>query len=311
MQVYPIVPLCISLIWFVGIVLFYTTSGYSWAGWQRATGYPHIYCEQASGKPLEQFSNSFSNLGYMLVGLLILFRPLMERRNAFCTHALYPLTMGGSLLAIGWGSLFYHGSLTEMGRFCDWMGMYLFASFFVLYSLVRFAKLGTLCFALLYMPTNVALALAIVYVNPFWRSPIFGLLLACGVTITVFANYRWQSEAKTRYLLVALLVLFAALVLWDLDRTGVLCDPTSVFQGHAAWQAMTAIAAGLLYLYICSEYTPVEVSELIATEQPLVPYVSSSSEGEEEDIFDHQETFDREIVESNSSSGGGVLEEMD
>ena len=299
---YPILPVTIFVVWTISIVLFYTLSDYSWEGWTRSDGYPHVYCEQASGKPLEQFSNSFSNLVYMLVGLLIVFRPVhlihpiydgqrgYERRNLFCSHWVYPATMGFSVIMIGWGSLFYHGSLTSVGRFFDWFGMYMFANFFYLYALARVVGKRNWPFLFSFVMANMLAIGAILWLNPAWRTPIFAILLVSGGALTGWANCRWGSEAQTRYLVAAVVVLVVALVLWDLDRTLVLCYPTSVFQGHAVWHMMTAIAAVLLYLYICSEHVlryQIGVGDLGESIMMDNTPTSTTTDTEGEDIFDY------------------------
>ena len=39
-----------------------------------------------------------------------------------------------------------------------------------------------------------------------------------------------------------------AATLWILDRSNVLCNPTSIFQGHALWHILTAVAVLTTYL---------------------------------------------------------------
>ena len=45
----------------------------------------------------------------------------------------------------------------------------------------------------------------------------------------------------------------AAATIWILDRSDVLCMPTSIFQGHALWHLLCALAIFLLYFYYRSE----------------------------------------------------------
>lgn len=313
---YPIAPLVIFSTFFFVIVLFYVESECRWEGWSRVDGYPHVYCEQAApDKPLEQFSNSFSNLLYMLAGLVIMFRPVQfvaplttteeeraraRHQNLFRSHWLYAVVMGFSLVAIGWGSLFYHGSLTNAGRFFDWLGMYMFGAFFCVYELARFVELPHLLFSMIYVAACAFLSVAILWLESFWRTPIFAILLMCGCILTATANYRWKSEARTCYILSALALLLVALVFWQLDRTLVLCWPTSLFQGHALWQLMTAVAAYLLYGYMCSEYSPryhlnasdSQVSERLALDD-------DDDNNSPQDLFDFNDVDNLGVVTSD------------
>src|SRR5262245_16635207 len=121
-------PLAIFLL----IVLLVSALGrvpYSWDGWRPATCMPAgamdasrrpagCFCEAVSSVLVRQPANTYSNLGYMLVGLLVLggWRPgsftdsgvpgrLLSRR-------IYLPIYGLAVFAIGAGSLFYHASLT-------------------------------------------------------------------------------------------------------------------------------------------------------------------------------------------------------
>ena len=46
-----------------------------------------------------------------------------------------------------------------------------------------------------------------------------------------------------------------SLSVWILDRQDVLCDPTSIFQGHALWHILNAIVLFFIYLHYRAENT--------------------------------------------------------
>src|SRR3990172_6764384 len=108
---------------------------FSWEGWERAPCWPdRCFCEAGRAGPIAEPSDTYSNLSYVLVGLLILGASLPRLRRErggvranspnLLDQPAYPLVYGVSVVAIGLGSLFYHASLTVAGRWFDLMGMY-------------------------------------------------------------------------------------------------------------------------------------------------------------------------------------------
>ena len=62
-----------------------------------------------------------------------------------------------------------------------------------------------------------------------------------------------RPKIKTRYFIGALTMLGIAYGVWIFDERRVLCDPSSIVQGHAMWHLLTAVAALLLFQYYRSE----------------------------------------------------------
>ncbi len=63
-----------------------------------------------------------------------------------------------------------------------------------------------------------------------------------------FTNYLWASLA----------ILLTAGGIWILDRTSVVCNPTSMFQGHALWHILNAASIMFIYLYYRSGTVPLD-----------------------------------------------------
>jgi len=245
-----------ALITLVGVA-FGIFGNYSWANWLRATCYPNCFCEAARGGPIEQLSNTYSNLAYVLIGLLIVWGNKgnggNEGKNLMMSSSVYPITYGVTVIAIGAGSFFYHGSLTEIGRWFDWFGMYLYASFIILYNASRLRKLSGAWFVIAYAIFNIALAAVIFNTAPNIRQQIFGLMIAVTLILEYFVRRTHKPTIQSKWLYAALGCLVLAYTIWILDNTRVLCAPTSLIQGHAAWHILTAMAAGLMFIYYRSE----------------------------------------------------------
>ena len=228
---------------------------YSWVSWQPATCLPNnCFCESLRDGFIRQPINTYSNLAYVLVGLLILAhaRHSDARANWMSSQRAYPIVFGGATVAIGVGSFFYHASLTFLGQWLDLMGMYLFAGFALLYNLARLRPMRGTTFALGYVAMNAMLGYLLI-VNPFVRRQVFAGMIWVVLALEALVLLVERPRMKTRYLIGALVSLIVAYGVWMLDESRVWCDPTSVLQGHALWHFATAAAAGLLYLYYRSE----------------------------------------------------------
>lgn len=235
-------------------VAFGVFGNYSWANWVRAGCYESgCFCEAARGGPIEQISNTYSNLGFVLIGLLIVFTAKRDEKNLMGSSLTYPISYGVTVIAIGAGSFFYHGSLTEIGRWFDWFGMYLYASFIILYNLSRLRRLSGVQFIIAYIIANLILAYIIFSTAPAIRQQIFGLLIAITLVLETIIRFKVKPQVTSKFLYGALGCLVAAFAIWILDSTRVLCAPTSLLQGHAAWHILDAIAAGLMFIYYRSE----------------------------------------------------------
>ncbi|MGQ9815160.1 MAG: ceramidase domain-containing protein [Candidatus Roseilinea sp.] len=234
----------------------------SWAGWQPATCMPDdCFCEAIRPGPIAQPVNTYSNLAFVLVGLLILgaspARPVTAgpadgRANLMLSQPAYPIVLGASTVVIGLGSLFYHASLSFAGQWFDVMGMYLLATFMALYGLARIRPMRGWLFALIYAAVNGVLGALLIAVPEIRRQIFAGLILAV-IALEGWITLRRRPPMRYAYFGAALVSFAAAYAIWLLDNARVLCAPGSVLQGHALWHIGGALAAGLIYAYYRSE----------------------------------------------------------
>jgi hypothetical protein len=245
----------------------------SWSMWRPATCLPDAcFCEAIGIGFIHQPIATWSNLAFVLVGLLILedvLRPSSTRSNLLAQRRVYGFVYVFAVVLIGLGSWFYHASLTFVGQWFDVMGMYLLGTFMVLYSFARFRPLGNRTFAVSYGLFNLALAISLIVV-PELRRYLFGGLLVVTIFLEVLIRYRSRGFSRKRgdytnrlkprlqtgYFIAALLIYVLAQFIWTLDLNHIVCDPTGLLQGHAIWHILTAASAGLLYLYYRSESDP-------------------------------------------------------
>jgi hypothetical protein len=251
-----------SLLAFLLIVLAsvaFSLLDYSWQGWKPASCLTiGCFCEAQRAGIVRQPVNAYSNLAFVLVGLLILRAAWLESSaepiNPMRKSRFYPLVYATAVMLIGLGSLFFHASLTFVGQWFDVMGMYMQITFVLLYSLARWRGLSGRGFALAYLSFSILLGVGLVMV-PQFRREIFAALVLAGLTCEFVYLFQRRPTIRKGYLWAALASFGIAYFIWYLDNSGIWCSPLSWLQGHALWHILSAIAAGLIYLYYRSEMT--------------------------------------------------------
>jgi len=231
---------------------------YSWANWQPASCLPNqCFCEALREGFIRQPINAYSSLAFVLAGWLMIAITRDDwrrgaRNNLMQSQRAYPIIFGVASIVIGADSFFYHASLTFIGQWFDVMGMYLFASFGLVYGYARLRPIRPAMFLLAYAAMNAMLGYWLI-TNPDARRQVFTAMIYGIVALEALVLLVERPRITTRYFLGAILSLAVAYAIWTLDENRTLCDPTSWWQGHALWHALTAVAALLLYLYYRSE----------------------------------------------------------
>lgn len=236
----------------LGLVLAASAGG--WLGADVGRGAE--FCEAARGELFLQPANSWSNLGFVLAGLLVGWYAgsqagRLARRSLATTFAVIVVLLGP-------GSMAMHGTQSELGGRIDQFSMYLVAGFAASYALTRLLGLSAAGFAGLF----VALVLACEAIEQLGTLPlvnnagnaVFGaLLLVC-----VAVEWRLRGtdrDGDLRWILAAVGAMALGFVVWSLSQTGdALCAPHSWLQGHAFWHLTSALAAYCLYRYWASEH---------------------------------------------------------
>ncbi len=206
------------------------------------------YCEALRGGWIKQPANTWSCLGFVVVGLVLAARARSRR---------------GALLAllislIGPGSMALHASMTKWGGALDVATMYLFIGFAAAHDAARLHRPLDEGFAPFYGAVACACAFLAATTNE--RGPLtFAALIAAFVAAEAVVALKGAAPGRDRRLLAASAALFfAGFGFWLASRTpdGPICSPTSLLQGHAAWHLLCALAAGAIFLYLEPELAP-------------------------------------------------------
>jgi hypothetical protein len=220
------------------------------------------FCEAPRPGLVRQPANTYSNFGFVAVGLAIAATRGRLRAgratapsNPLTTGTLLPTLASLAVALLGPGSMFLHASLTGWGGTLDVLSMYLWVTFAIAYAVLRAASLSTRTFLVLYAMLFAA-AGASKLATSGSSDVTFGLLIT-GFLLAEAAVWRRRRELRQnrRWLALALLCFGVAFALWLPSRRpdGPLCDPHSLLQGHAAWHLLCAAAAGSIWLYWRSE----------------------------------------------------------
>ena len=234
---------------------------YSWAGWKPATCMPNrCFCERIREGTIRQPVNTWSNLAFILVGLLViavashdLSRAAQSRSsNPMRTRAAYPGLYGAVTILIGIGSMFYHASLAFAGQAVDIISIYLLTTFMLLYTLSRLIRIDGRAFFACYLALNVVLG----WISVEWpvlRRYLFIVLLLAVLASEAIIRKKLRPKMNAAFLYAAIASLVGACSAWILDLTGIMCSPDSWLQGHAVWHVLMAAVVGFIYLYYRSE----------------------------------------------------------
>jgi hypothetical protein len=229
----------------------------------------HCFCESIRPYLVRQPLNTISSLAFLVPASLILARGLRSAAIAsplIRSHRVFPLLYGIALALIGVGSAFYHASLSFIGQTIDVVGMYLIATFILLYNASRLRRLSAASTATLYIAGNAGL-LWLLVTQPEVRRYLFAVLIIVGLFLEYRIRRRVQFRIATQYLLWAIALLVIGFCIWVLDITRTICSPLSAIQGHSIWHVLTASSATLLFFYYSSERPAVESP----VQAPLAP----------------------------------------
>lgn len=215
------------------------------------------FCEQAVDGVVRQPANTLSNAGFVLAGLLIAGRAGRDRPAGSVMSTAVATFYACVVVLLGPASAAMHATQTEWGGHLDMLSMYLIAAFAAAWAWVRWARRGATAFATAYV-----VGVATCEVVGLWPDPVpvvhyagnlaFGVLLVAAVVLETRLWRRGETVIAFRHGVVALAAMLVAFTIWLLSNAG-WCDPTSIWQGHAAWHLLCAVAAYWLFRLYESE----------------------------------------------------------
>jgi hypothetical protein len=199
------------------------------------------FCEARLGGLVAEPANTWSSLGYILVGAWLFARRGAASRAPLATVAI-------AEIGIGVGSIALHGTGTFAGEVLDLTGMFLLSA--CLFAL-GFGRLGRLSDRTIGGMWAVAVALPLGLLAWVHGSGIasFSVLLAAGIGAELVL-YRRDRTVGFRRFAQSMGIFGVAFTFWILDMTRLVCLPDNhVFTGHAAWHLLNAWSIERLYAF--------------------------------------------------------------
>lgn len=219
-----------------------------WAGWARdGCERANCYCEPLTGRFVEQPWAAYSNLGFIAAGLWMLAAP-RAGGNLLCARPAYAGMFAATALGTGFGSFFYHASLTRLGEWLDLVGLYLFTSSLLVYGLARLTgEARPARWLALYAGLNLAGGLQMLWARE-WQQVVFGALAAGALGVEVCVLIRRRPRVRWLFLGAALAGFIIGAALWTAP-----CAAGWPFPPHAGWHLLAAATQVWLFAYYRSE----------------------------------------------------------
>lgn len=201
----------------------------------------HCFCERVRDGVVKQLMNAISSLAFVATAVYAWLRLRYVRKSrVFQGFAV-------SMIIIGFGSAYYHATLSFAGQWLDVYGMYLFGTLMICASLLRANIVANKVAIALYAVMNSALGV-IQYMLPDTRRWLFAALIMLALVFECTLLRRGQTR-KQLYRSLALMTV--AYAVWLLDQSQIVCLPSSPLQGHALWHVLGSMAAYFVVLHYC------------------------------------------------------------
>ncbi|AUD01133.1 ceramidase domain-containing protein [Spirosoma pollinicola] len=236
-------------------------TGTAWAGLPLSQSALTVeYCEfNHVHRFVHQPSNTYSNLVYFFLGVLILQIAQVDTQkggetglNRLEHFPLLSALMGGCFVYLGFGSAFFHASLTYIGQRVDMNATYslmLTLAGIALYhlghrmSLTAAQKKGWVLMILLLIGAFFKLSLLV-------PSSRLVPALILGINVLMLIDYiQFRNDRSLGLLLLGLGLIVVAIKIRTLDVQKVNCDPYAFFQGHAFWHVLTGLSSFCSYSF--------------------------------------------------------------
>ena len=222
-----------------------------WYPITESQGAPNIkWCEETLCQWISEPANTWSNLGYMIVAVYILYYGIKNNHN-------FKLKQFGPIIFfMGAMSFFYHQSNFYGSQILDFVGMFFFVGWAKGMNLIRMGKLK----AKHLIPFNLivaavyTIAMHIMYIT----GVKFQMLVLISAFIIIGTEIAAQKIRKTdlKWFLASIASLVVAFGFSISDGQRIWCDPTQhgwFSQGHAVWHWTAAIGMFTIYKHYAQD----------------------------------------------------------
>jgi hypothetical protein len=243
----------------VSLALVLAAARWGWLG--EDVGRGGEFCEAPRAGWIRQPANTWSNLGFVVAGLLVAWYAADRVRLGLTLGAHPGLATAYAVLVVllGPGSMAMHATQTNVGGHLDLLSMYLVSGFALAYALMRWTRRGPgLLLVVFLLAVGVGMTLHVrggeVPLLVHLGNAVFGIQLWVAVGLEVALLRRGSPRQDLWFGLASLAVLTLAFGIWTTGQEGhAWCDPGSLLQQHAAWHVLCSVAAYLMFRHYAGE----------------------------------------------------------
>lgn len=209
--------------------------GCYWFSLAENQGAPNIkWCEETLCQVISEPANTWSNLGYLLIGLFVTFLAFKNKEHIRLK------VYGPIIFFMGAMSFFYHMSNFYGSQILDFVGMFLFVGWALGMNLFRLKKIRNL-FSFLSIFT---VALTVLVHLMYLKEMKFQLLILVSAILIVVTEMKRNSF----WFLLSIGFLIIAFGFSIADGERFWCEPQQhVIQGHAIWHVIASFATFTIY----------------------------------------------------------------
>jgi hypothetical protein len=225
----------------------------------------NCFCEKIHASGIAQPVDTFTSLAFVAVGIFMLIVLYLDLKKP-TSLKLYSNPRSGYLwffavatILLGLGSTIMHASFTSRNEFFDIEGMFLVAVFMLLYAITRLRSWNLILFSMWYIVLTFFLGYMLTLARGF-VSYTFAIILITTVVLETSLLYSKHllNNRNKKLFLSAIFITIIAFGIWILDLTKILCNPSSLLQGHGIWHVLGSISILLFFLYYKSENLIIE-----------------------------------------------------
>ena len=218
-----------------------------WFPITESHGAPNIkWCEETLCQLITEPANTWSNLGYLIVGLVLTYLAFKKNHNSNIKQ------YGPIIFLMGAGSYYYHMSNFYTSQIVDFLGMFFFVGWVIGTNLIRLGKLQfkNLWKFNLGLAAFYTLGMHIMYKTGIKFQMI--VLISGFIIITTEIMARKIQKISYKWFFASLVFLTAAFSFSISDNRRIWCDPSQhgwFSQGHAVWHWLGAISMIAIYMH--------------------------------------------------------------
>jgi hypothetical protein len=209
--------------------------GCPWHQAQQSLGAPNVnWCEATQCSWVTEPANTWSNLGYILVGIYLMRRLQKSPVAGF----------GLAVLVMGALSLIYHATNNFFTQTLDFVGMFLMMSYLLAFHCGRIFSWAQNFMAVFWFGVAANTFMYLTFNIFDWPvQPIMLINALPLVALDLFAGIRHKQLHKYLYFVLAVLTLITAQAFAIMDIQRIYCEPDNLWlHGHVIWHLLGAVA---------------------------------------------------------------------